>query len=94
MVLTLKPLCRRCDGKGWYRMPDPAGRGEVADCPDCGAPKVTAVPAPAPQLPQIPPATAGSQYRGCICPPTAEQTCQGIGCPRRGWNYTAVTRAC
>ena len=26
--------------------------------------------------------------RGCICPPTSEQTCQGWSCPRKpiGWN--------
>jgi hypothetical protein len=27
------------------------------------------------------------QSRGCICPPTAEATCQGLGCPRRGWKF-------
>ncbi len=25
---------------------------------------------------------------GCICPPGAEATCQGLSCPRRGWKIT------
>ena len=29
------------------------------------------------------PAQASPAPLGCICPPTAEQTCQGFGCPRR-----------
>jgi hypothetical protein len=28
-------------------------------------------------LPATPP-------RGCVCPPTAELTCRGLGCPRQG----------
>jgi hypothetical protein len=26
---------------------------------------------------------AAPRQQGCICPPTAEQTCQGLACPRR-----------
>jgi hypothetical protein len=25
--------------------------------------------------------------RGCICPPTSEQTCQAPLCPRRGFDF-------
>ncbi len=24
------------------------------------------------------------QPQGCICPPTSEQTCEGLTCPRKG----------
>jgi hypothetical protein len=27
--------------------------------------------------------------RGCICPPTSEQTCQNVMCPRKGVTITA-----
>jgi hypothetical protein len=28
--------------------------------------------------------------KGCICPPTAEQTCQAADCPRRGFVGTVT----
>jgi hypothetical protein len=28
--------------------------------------------------------------RGCICPPGAEKTCQGFGCPRKGISAASV----
>ena len=34
-VDTSLPTCYNCSGKGWYREPDPAGRGEIKDCEEC-----------------------------------------------------------
>src|SRR6185503_3636564 len=28
--------------------------------------------------------------RGCICPPGAEATCQGVGCPRKAWGGEGI----
>lgn len=44
MVLTLTPVCRECDGRGWYRMPDPAGRGDAVECEACKPPPPAFVP--------------------------------------------------
>lgn len=35
MVLTLTKPCRRCGGDGFFREPDPAGRGQLERCPNC-----------------------------------------------------------
>lgn len=34
-VDTPLPVCYNCSNKGWYREPDPAGRGEIKDCEEC-----------------------------------------------------------
>ena len=34
-VDTSPPTCHNCNGKVWYREPDPAGRGEIKDCEEC-----------------------------------------------------------
>ena len=34
-VDTPLPVCYSCSNKGWYREPDPAGRGEIKDCEEC-----------------------------------------------------------
>jgi len=35
-------------------------------------------------LPHTPESVSTAPPRGCICPPTSEQTCQSLTCPRRG----------
>lgn len=46
MVLRFQPACWQCAGKGWYRQPDPAGRGDAVDCRECSP-----TPLPAPSMP-------------------------------------------
>lgn len=36
-------------------------------------------------------AAVGAKPRGCVCPPTSEQTCQGPLCPRK--NHFAAYQA-
>ena len=36
-------VCSRCLGRGWYRQPDPAGRGDDVVCERCVAPEPVAV---------------------------------------------------
>ena len=33
------------------------------------------------------PSPSPAAPHGCICPPTAERTCQGLGCPRRAVSF-------
>lgn len=35
-----------------------------------------------PNVPKVVPSAAVAPI-GCICPPTSEQTCKGLNCPRR-----------
>ena len=36
---------------------------------------------------------AARKPHGCICPPGAEATCQGFGCPRRAHDYRQLSGA-
>lgn len=47
MTLTLTRPCRQCGGDGYYREPDPAGRGQLERCEMCN---------PAPSPPPMTPA--------------------------------------
>lgn len=38
------------------------------------------------------PVPTPASTRGCICPPGAEKTCQGISCPRRPLNISGAAR--
>lgn len=68
------------------KMNYPMSCGGPRICPscDCGHPPEVSNPGgyfgPHYVLPPAPTFTP----HGCICPPCAEKTCQGLACPRRG----------
>lgn len=56
-MIGASPDCPWCRGAGWYRAPDPAGRGDVVDC-EC---RFRRTPAPRRDTPT--PATQRAKHR-------------------------------